>query len=71
MTHDPRNRDAPFDRRLRPGGVIDINRGMTSQTHQRFLEIAAALASDFGDNTHRHRFHSFYSVFGVVGRLWA
>ena len=45
----------PFDRRLRPGGVIDINRGITTQTRQRFLEIAATLASNFGDNTHRHR----------------
>ena len=47
--------EVPFDRRLRPGGVIDITRGMSGHTRQRFLEIAAALASNFGDNTHRHR----------------
>ena len=47
--------DVPFDERLRPGGVLDIHRGMAPGTHYRFLEMAAAIASSFGDNSRRHR----------------
>jgi MinD-like ATPase involved in chromosome partitioning or flagellar assembly len=45
-----------FDRRLRPGGIVDLQRGMTAPTREQFLEIATTLASNFGDNTHRHRY---------------
>jgi MinD-like ATPase involved in chromosome partitioning or flagellar assembly len=41
----------PFDRRLRPGGVIDLDQGMTSPTRHQFLEIAAELGAHFGDRT--------------------
>jgi MinD-like ATPase involved in chromosome partitioning or flagellar assembly len=47
--------EVPFDRRLRPGGIIDLTRGMSAPTRDRFREIAAALASNSGDNTHRHQ----------------
>lgn len=42
--------EVPFDRRLRPGGAIDLNRGMSASTRHQFLEIAAALARNFGGN---------------------
>ena len=45
----------PFDRRLRPGGIVDLHRGVGAPTREHFLEIAAALARNFGDNTHRRR----------------
>jgi hypothetical protein len=35
--------------------VIDVSRGMSAPTREQFLEIAAALAANFGDNTHRHQ----------------
>ncbi len=35
--------EVPFDRRLRPGGVIDLTRGISAPTRHTFLEIAAAL----------------------------
>ncbi|MBV9513282.1 MAG: MinD/ParA family protein [Mycobacteriaceae bacterium] len=47
--------DLPFDRRLHAGAVLDTTYGMSRHSRVRFLEIAAALAENFGDNTHRHR----------------
>lgn len=47
--------EVPFDKRLRPGGVIDLTHGMSRATRHQFLKIAAALGSRiFADNVHRH-----------------
>jgi MinD-like ATPase involved in chromosome partitioning or flagellar assembly len=47
--------EVPFDKELRPGGVIEVGRHVSSATRRVFLEIAATVARDFGDNTARRR----------------
>jgi hypothetical protein len=37
----------PFDPRLRPGGVIDVDNGIARTTGRRLIEIAAAIAEHF------------------------
>ncbi|WP_094287331.1 MinD/ParA family ATP-binding protein [Mycobacterium lehmannii] len=39
--------EVPFDRHLRPGGVIDIQGQVDKTTRRRFIEIAAAIAEHF------------------------
>jgi MinD-like ATPase involved in chromosome partitioning or flagellar assembly len=43
--------EVPFDTHLRPGGVIDIDNGMSPNTRHRFYEIAAAIADHFASTT--------------------
>jgi MinD-like ATPase involved in chromosome partitioning or flagellar assembly len=45
--------EVPFDPHLRPGGVIDVTREMAPTTKLRFLEIAAAIAHNFGPSGFR------------------
>jgi MinD-like ATPase involved in chromosome partitioning or flagellar assembly len=45
----------PFDANLRPGGVIDGTRDMSTATRRRFVEIAAALADYFPTTDDRSR----------------
>lgn len=40
--------EVPFDPHLRPGGVIDIDSELASQTRRKFLEIAAIVVHHFG-----------------------
>jgi len=47
--------EVPFDPRLRPGGVIDVNNEMSPKTRDRFYEIAAAIADHFSSTTHAPR----------------
>lgn len=39
--------EVPFDRRLRPGGVVDVQNEVDKVTRRRFIEIAAAIAEHF------------------------
>ena len=39
--------EVPFDRHLRPGGVIDVQNEIDKVTRRRFIEIAAAIAEHF------------------------
>ncbi|RZT07687.1 MinD-like ATPase involved in chromosome partitioning or flagellar assembly [Mycobacterium sp. BK558] len=39
--------EVPFDRHLRPGGVIDVQNEVDKVTRRRFIEIAAAIAEHF------------------------
>jgi len=39
--------EVPFDRQLRPGGVIDVQNEVDKVTRRRFIEIAAAIAEHF------------------------
>jgi MinD-like ATPase involved in chromosome partitioning or flagellar assembly len=39
--------ELPFDPRLRPGGVIDVDNDIARNTRRRLIEIAAALAEHF------------------------
>ncbi|MDH6244340.1 MinD/ParA family protein [Mycobacterium sp. OTB74] len=50
--------EVPFDDRLRTGAVIDRTAEMAPATRRKFVEIAAALASNFpkSDDRHRERF---------------
>jgi MinD-like ATPase involved in chromosome partitioning or flagellar assembly len=43
--------EVPFDRRLRPAGVIDIDNDLDRTTRRRFFEIAAAVAEHFASTT--------------------
>lgn len=47
--------EVPFDGHLRPGGVIDHTREMSTTTRRRFVEIAAALADHFPTRDDRSR----------------
>jgi MinD-like ATPase involved in chromosome partitioning or flagellar assembly len=47
--------EVPFDAKLRPGGVIESTRDMSSPTRRRFVEIAAALADHFPTTDDRSR----------------
>src|SRR3954466_7661159 len=47
--------EVPFDPNLRPGGVIDGTRDMSTPTRRRFVEIAAALADHFPASDDRSR----------------
>ena len=47
--------EVPFDRHLRPGGVIDRTSEMSPATRRRFIEIAAALADHFPSQDDRNR----------------
>jgi MinD-like ATPase involved in chromosome partitioning or flagellar assembly len=47
--------EVPFDAHLRPGGVIDVDNEMNSETRQRFYEIAAAIADHFPSTTKGRR----------------
>jgi len=37
----------PFDPRLRPGGVIDVDNEIARTTRRRLMEIGAAIAEHF------------------------
>ena len=39
--------EVPFDRHLRPGGVVDVQNEIDKVTRRRFIEIAAAIAEHF------------------------
>jgi MinD-like ATPase involved in chromosome partitioning or flagellar assembly len=43
--------ELPFDPRLRPGGVIDVDNEIGRITRRRMMEIAAAIAEHFVDTT--------------------
>ena len=45
--------EVPFDPHLRPGGVIDTVNDMARTTRNRFIEIAGAVAQNFGSAIHR------------------
>ncbi|MGB3483405.1 MAG: MinD/ParA family protein, partial [Mycobacterium sp.] len=45
----------PFDPHLRPGGVIDVTKEMSSETKLRFLEIAAAITHGYAQSKARTR----------------
>jgi MinD-like ATPase involved in chromosome partitioning or flagellar assembly len=47
--------EVPFDANLRPGGVIEGTRDMSTATRRRFVEIAAALADHFPTTDDRSR----------------
>jgi MinD-like ATPase involved in chromosome partitioning or flagellar assembly len=47
--------DMPYDRHLRPSGVIDVTDDVNKVTRRRLLEIAAALAEHFAATTDRPR----------------
>jgi len=47
--------EMPYDRHLRPAGVIDIDNELNKHTRRRVLEIAAALAEHFTATTERPR----------------
>jgi len=45
----------PYDRRLRPAGVIDVKNDVDPLTRRRFLELAAECAEHFGSTSDRPR----------------
>jgi MinD-like ATPase involved in chromosome partitioning or flagellar assembly len=45
--------EMPYDRHLRPAGVIDIDNELNKVTRRRLLELAAALAEHFASTTDR------------------
>jgi MinD-like ATPase involved in chromosome partitioning or flagellar assembly len=47
--------EMPYDRHLRPAGVIDVDNELNKLTHRRLLELAAALAEHFASTTDRPR----------------
>jgi MinD-like ATPase involved in chromosome partitioning or flagellar assembly len=47
--------EVPFDGHLRPGGVIDHTKEMSTATRRRFIEIAASLAEYFPTRDDRSR----------------
>jgi len=47
--------EVPFDSPLRPGGVIDVANDMAPKARRSFYEIAAAVAEQFAETTHRPR----------------
>jgi MinD-like ATPase involved in chromosome partitioning or flagellar assembly len=47
--------EMPYDRHLRPAGVIDIDNELTKLSRRRLLELAAALAEHFAATTDRPR----------------
>ncbi|AGB26836.1 ATPase involved in chromosome partitioning (plasmid) [Mycobacterium sp. JS623] len=47
----------PFDRHLRPGGVMDIDNELDRVTRRRILEIAATIAEHFPSTTDAPRGH--------------
>ena len=47
--------EVPFDPHLRPGGVIDTVDDMAHTTRSRFIEIAGAIAQNFGSSIHRYQ----------------
>ncbi|HZQ30313.1 MAG TPA: MinD/ParA family protein [Mycobacterium sp.] len=49
--------EVPFDPHLRPGGVIDVQHGMSPKTRRKFLEITAAIAEQFAETTRASRPH--------------
>ena len=51
--------EVPFDRHLRPGGVIDVHNDMSPKTRRRFCEIAAAIAEHFSSTTQGRREQRF------------
>lgn len=49
LRHDRPVIEMPFDPHLRTGGVIDVSGPIVSDTRQRYIEIAAAIAGYFAD----------------------
>jgi MinD-like ATPase involved in chromosome partitioning or flagellar assembly len=47
--------EMPYDRHLRPAGVIDVDNELNKLTRRRVLELAAALAEHFAATTDRPR----------------
>jgi MinD-like ATPase involved in chromosome partitioning or flagellar assembly len=45
----------PYDRHLRPGGVIDVRNDVDPLTRRRMLELAAECAEHFGSTSDRPR----------------
>jgi MinD-like ATPase involved in chromosome partitioning or flagellar assembly len=45
----------PFDKHLRPGGVIDVQNDINRVTRRRLMELAAACAEHFAATADRPR----------------
>jgi MinD-like ATPase involved in chromosome partitioning or flagellar assembly len=43
--------EMPFDEHLRPGGVVDVQSGVSKVTRRRLLELAAHCAEHFASTT--------------------